>query len=86
MGIDLWLTAETCALSLRAGGSKAVHQAEFKLFLSRFSLEFITSDITGLLTVRIHGKKFILVISDIFTKPTRSIHMRSTTATDVAMA
>jgi hypothetical protein len=51
-----------------------------KLFPANEPLEFVSIDILGPLPKTVRGKRFLLVISDRFSKLTRSIPMRTTTS------
>ena len=57
-----------------------------KLFPANEPLEFVAIDILGPLPKTAHGNRFLLVISDRFSKLTRTIPMRTTTALAVAKA
>ena len=57
-----------------------------QLFTAQEPLEFVAIDILGPLPKTAHGNRFLLVISDRFSKLTRTIPMRTTTALAVAKA
>jgi Integrase core domain len=57
-----------------------------KLFHANEPLEFVAIDVLGPLPKTVHGNRFLLVISDRFSKLTRTIPMRTTTALAVAKA
>ena len=57
-----------------------------KLFPAAGSLAFVAMDLLGPLPKTEHGNKFVLVITDRFSKLTRSIAVRTTNAAVVANA
>jgi hypothetical protein len=57
-----------------------------QLFTAQNPLEFVAIDILGPLPKTAHGNRFLLVISDRFSKLTRTIPMRTTTALAVEKA
>jgi Integrase core domain len=57
-----------------------------KLFPANEPLEFVAIDILGPLPKTDHGNRVLLVISDLFSKLTRTVPMRKTTALAVAKA
>jgi hypothetical protein len=57
-----------------------------KLFPASWPLEFVVMDILGPLPKHEHGNRFLLVISDRFSKLTRTVPLRTITALGVAKA
>jgi hypothetical protein len=57
-----------------------------KLFPARDPLEFVAMDILGPLPKTEHGNRFLLVISDRFSKLNRTVPLRAITALGVAKA
>jgi hypothetical protein len=57
---------------------------KMQLLTAHEPLEFVAIDILGPLTKTAHGNRFLLVISDRFSKLTRTTPMRTTTALAVA--
>jgi Integrase zinc binding domain len=57
-----------------------------KLFPANEPIEFVPINILGPLPKTVHGNRFLLVISDRFSKLTRTTPMRTTTALAVAKA
>ncbi|CAN8067066.1 unnamed protein product [Agarophyton chilense] len=86
MAQDLWQTARNYASCAQIRGYRANHQAKLKLFPAACPMEFVAMGIIGPLNNSSHWKRFVLVITDRFTKLTRALPLGKTTATDVATA
>lgn len=86
MANDIIETALRCSACPKVHRTRASHQRKVKLLPDAGSLEFFTRNIVETFPKATHGHRFILVITYRFSKMRGSISLRSTTATDVAMA
>ena len=75
-----------CQLCAHARGSLYKHQRYLKLFPEAGPLEFVAMDLLGPVQRTASGDEHLLVITDRFSKTTRAIPMKSTTAVTVAKA
>jgi hypothetical protein len=80
---DVVRSCEQCARNNVQERTRVNHM---QLFPAHEPLEFVAIDIFGPLPKTAHGNRFLLVISDRFSKLTRTIPMRTTTALAVAKA
>jgi Integrase zinc binding domain len=80
---DAVRSCEQCA---RNNVQERTRVNKIKLFPAHEPLEFVAIDILGPLPKTAHGNRFLLVISDRFSKLTRTIPMKTTTALAVAKA
>lgn len=67
-------------------GNTCSPSAEIQAFPAAGPLEFIAMDILGPIPRSIHGNRFILVITDRFSKLIHAVPLMAASATDVAMA
>lgn len=86
MANDIISAAWRGAACPKIRGTLALQQGNFELFPSAGPLEMVTMDILGPFPKSSHEHRLILVIKDNFSKMTCIIPLRSTTATDIAMA
>jgi Integrase zinc binding domain len=75
-----------CTLCAKNRVQERERVSMMKLFPANEPLEFDAIDILGPLPKTVHGNRFLLVISDRFSKLTRTIPMRTTTALAVSKA
>jgi transposase InsO family protein len=83
---DVEETVRQCTPCLKNRVQEKKRVIVMKLFRANEPLEFVAIDILGPLPKTVHGNRFLLVISDRFSKLTRTIPMRKTTALAVAKA
>lgn len=83
MGNDVHAVARDCASCTHMRGTVFNHQKCLKLFPASGSLEFVAMDLLGPLSKSKGGFTSVLVITDHFSKLTRAIPMKSTTASAV---
>lgn len=62
------------------------NQKDLKLFQTARTLEFISMDVFGPLPKTAHEKQHVIVVTDWFPKPMRSIPLRTITASVVTNA
>ena len=86
MAFDALSVAARCESCAQVRGTQFRHQRLLKLFPATGPLEFVAMDLLGPLSKTKNGNRFILVITDRFSKFTRSIPLRTTTAASVAKA
>ena len=86
MANDAYQTVRNCASCAATRGTRVRHQKDLKLFPAAGPLEFVAMDLLGPLPKTTHGNRHVLVMTDRFTKLTRSIPLRTTTASVVASA
>lgn len=79
-------TTRRCAACARIRGTRALHDEVLKLFHAAAPLALVAMIILGPFPKSTNEHRLISLITDRFSKITRAIPMRSTTATDVAMA
>lgn len=79
-------TVRGCEHCARNNVQERTRVNHMKLFPANEPLEFVAIDILGPLPKTAHGNRFLLVISDRFSKLTRTVPMRTTTALAVAKA
>ena len=83
---DAFSTVRNCTSCAAIRGTLVKNQKDLKLFPVADPLEFVAMDLLGPLSKIAHGIQHILVITDRFSKLTRSIPLRTTTASVVANA
>lgn len=83
---DVFSTVRNCRDCIRLRGTHFKHQKLMKLFFANGPLEFVAMDLFGPLKKTARGNTSILFITDRFTKMTRCIPLRNTTAATVAAA
>ena len=86
MANDVYATVRNCQSCSATRGSIVRHQKDMKPFPAARPLAFVAMDPLGPLPKTAHGNQFVLVITDRFSKLTRSIALRTTTAAVVANA
>ena len=86
MANDAFAVARDCRSCRRIRGTRFTYQKYLKLFPAAGPLEFVGMDLLGPFPKSKKGYLYILVITDRFSKMTRAIPMRSTTAASVAQA
>jgi hypothetical protein len=79
-------TVRMCDTCARNRISERTHTNKLKLFPAKGPLEFMAMDILGPLPRTKHGNRFLLVISDRFSKVTKTVPLRTVTALSVARA
>ncbi|CDF39905.1 unnamed protein product [Chondrus crispus] len=80
MANDAFSTVRNCASCAAPRGTLVRHQKDLKLFPAAGPLDFVAMDLLGPLPKTAHGNRHVLVMTDRFTKLTRSIPLRTTTA------
>lgn len=83
---DVFKTAQNCRPCALSRGTRYKSQRPLKLFAPTGPLDFIAMDLLGPFKKTDHGSIYVLVITDRFSKLTRAIPMKSTTAPQVADA
>jgi Integrase zinc binding domain len=86
MYLEIEDAVHSCEQCTRNSDQERTHVNKMQLFTAHEPLEFVAIAILGPLPKRAHGNRFLLVISDFFSKITRTISMRTTTALAVAKA
>ena len=86
MASDAFSTVRNCTSCAATRGTLVKNQKDLKLFPAAGPLEFVAMDLLGPLPKTAHGNQHVLVITDRFSKLTRSIPLRTTTASVVANA
>ncbi|CDF40922.1 unnamed protein product [Chondrus crispus] len=86
MANDAFSTVRNCASCAATRRTLVRHQKDLKLFPAAGPLDFVAMDLLGPLLKTAHGNRHVLVMTDRFTKLTRSIPLRTTTASVVANA
>ena len=86
MTVDIHHIVEDCEPCARNRIKGQGNTYPMKLFPATKPLEFVAMDILGPLPRTRHGKRFILVITDRFTKLTKTVALRTITALAVANA
>jgi transposase InsO family protein len=79
-------TVRHCTVCAKNRVTERKRTSFLKLFPANGPLEFVTMDILGPLPKTEHGNRFLLVISDRFSKLTRKVPLRTITAPVVAKA
>jgi Integrase zinc binding domain len=79
-------TVRHCTVCAKNRVKERKRTSLLKLFPASGPLEFVSMDILGPLPKTEHGNRFLLVISDRFSKLTRTVPMRTITALGVAKA
>jgi Integrase zinc binding domain len=83
---DVEETVRHCTVCAKNRVTERKRTSFLKLFPANGPLEFVALDILGPLPKTEHGNRFLLVISDRFSKLTRTVSLRTTTALVVAKA
>jgi hypothetical protein len=83
---DVENTVKQCAQCARNNVQERQHANYMKLFPANEPLEYVAIDLLGPLPKTAHGNRYLLVISDRFSKLTRTVPLRTTTALVVAKA
>ena len=86
MASDAFSTVRNCTSCTATRGTLVKNQKEIKLFPAAGPLEFVAMDLLGPLPKTTHRNQHFLVITDRFSKLTRCIPLRTTTASVVANA
>ena len=86
MSVDIHHVVEDCDTCARNRGKEKRSTYPMKLFPATRPLEQVAMDILGPLPKTKHGRRFILVITDRFTKLTKTESLRTITSMSVAKA
>jgi len=86
MARDVYQVVLDCQSCAATQGTRHRHQKMMKLFQAKGPLEDIAMDLLGPLPRTRHGKQHVLVITDRYSKLTRTIALSKTTAPHVAQA
>ena len=86
MTVDINQWVENCPSCARNRIKDQKHIYKMKLFPASKPLEYVAMDILGPLPRTKHGKRFILVVTDRFTKLTKTEALRTITSLSVAKA
>ena len=86
MSVDINQWVEDCSSCAKNRVKDQKHVYKMKLFPATKPLEYVAMDILGPLPRTKHGKRFILVITDRFTKLTKTEPLRTITSLAVAKA
>ena len=86
MAVDCYGVAKNCPSCARNRVLLRKHQKEMKLFPATAPLEFVTIDTLGELIRTPRGNRFLLVITDRFSKIVRTVPLKSISAESVAKA
>jgi Integrase zinc binding domain len=86
MPADVYDTVRHCDAYARNRISEKKHTNVMKLFPANGPMESVAMDILGLLLLKKHLNRFLLVIADRFTKVTITVPLRTVTALVVAKA
>jgi Integrase zinc binding domain len=79
-------TVRTCTTCAKNRIKERTHTSFLKLFPASAPLEYVAIDILGPLPKTGHGNRFLLVMTDRFSKLTRTVPLRTTTALVCARA
>jgi transposase InsO family protein len=83
---DIYETVRQCDACARNRISERKHTKKLQLFPAKGPLESVAMDILGPLPRTKHGNRFLLAISDRFSKVTKTVPLRTVTALSVARA
>ena len=86
MALDCYAVAKNCAACARERVKLRKNTKEMKLFTPKAPLEFVAIDILGELITTKRGNRYILVISDRYSKLVRTIPLKKMTAANIAQA
>lgn len=86
MGLDVYNTVRQCVSCAKERISLRKHSSLLKLFPATRPLEFVSIDILGPLPRSSGGHRYLLVITDRYTKFVRTVPLRAITALTVAKA
>ena len=86
MASDVAETVRNCTTCAKNRVKERKRTSFLKLFPANGPLEYVSMDILGPLPKTDHGNRFLLVITDRFSKLTRTVPLRTITAMVVAKA
>ena len=86
MAVDAYMTARTCPDCAKARIKLRKKASKMKLFPAKAPLEYVSIDILGELPRTQRGNRYLLVITDRFSKLTRTVPLKRITAAVVAEA
>ena len=86
MALAWYTVAKNCAACARARVKLRKNTKEMKLFTPKAPLEFVAIDILGELITTKRGHRYILVISDRYSKLIRTVPLKKITAAHIAQA
>lgn len=84
MASDVYQVVQDCCSCAANRGTIHRHQKKLQLFPAAGPLESISMDLLGPLPKTLHGNQHVLVIKDRYSKMTRAIPLKQTTASIVA--
>ena len=86
MALDCYAVAKNCAACARERVKLRKNTKEMKLFTPKAPLEFVAIDILGELITTKRGHRYILVVSDRYSKLVRTVPLQKFTAAHIAQA
>ena len=86
LSVDCYAAARRCSTCARNRIKLRRHTSQLKLFPASAPLEAVAIDILGELIKTSQGNQYLLVISDRYTKLTKTVPLKSQSATEVAKA
>ncbi|CDF36784.1 unnamed protein product [Chondrus crispus] len=86
MALDCYAVAKNCAACARERVKLRRNTKEMKLFTPKAPLEFVAIDILGEQITRKRGNRYILVISDRYSKLVRTVPLKKISAAYIAQA
>ena len=86
MSVDIHNVVEDCDTCARNRSKDQRNVYPMKLFPASKPLEYVAMDILGPLPKTKHGRRFILVVTDRFTKLAKTVSLRTITSLSVAKA
>ncbi|CDF40870.1 unnamed protein product [Chondrus crispus] len=86
MALDCYAVAKNCAACAWERVKLRRNTKEMKLFTPKAPLEFVPIDIFGELITTKRGNRYILVISDRYSKPARTVPLKKISAAHIAQA
>ncbi|CDF38075.1 unnamed protein product [Chondrus crispus] len=86
MALDCYAVAKNCAACARERVKFRKNTKEMKLFTPKAPLEFVAIDILGELITTKRGNRYILVISDRYSKLVRTVPLKKISAAHIAQA
>jgi Chromo (CHRromatin Organisation MOdifier) domain/Integrase core domain/Integrase zinc binding domain len=86
MAADVSETIRQCPICAKNWVNERKRTSFLKLFPASSPLEYVSMEIVGPLPKTVHGNRFLLVITDRFSKLTRTVPLRTITALSVAKA
>ncbi|CDF32470.1 unnamed protein product [Chondrus crispus] len=84
MALDCYAVAKNCAACARERVKLRRNTKEMKLFTPKAPLEFVAIDILGELIITKRGNRYILVISDRYSKLVRTVPLKKISAAHIA--